>query len=61
MIGMLFAAIGTGFIVYGRKQRKGVALLSGIILVVYPYFVDSLTLLIMIAFVLMALPFVVRQ
>lgn len=58
---MLLSAIGTGFIVYGRKQRQGVALLVGIILCVYPYFVDSLVMLLLVAAVLIAIPFVVRH
>ena len=57
---MLLSAIGTGYIVYGKKQRQGVALLCGIALCVYPYFIDGLMLLLVIAFVLIALPFVVK-
>ena len=57
---MLLSAIGTGFIVYGKKQRRGVAFLCGIVLCVYPYFVDSVFILLLIAAVLIAVPFVVR-
>jgi hypothetical protein len=32
MFGMLFGAIGFGYIIYGRKQRRGIALLSGVLL-----------------------------
>jgi hypothetical protein len=59
--GFLFGAIGAGYIVYGRKQRRGIALLCGITLCVFPYFFDNAYLIIGIAIVLMAAPFFVRD
>lgn len=59
-LGVLFGSIGMGYIVYGKKQRNGVALLSGIGLCAFPYFVPNVFLLILIAVVLMALPFFIR-
>jgi membrane protein implicated in regulation of membrane protease activity len=56
----MFGSIGMGYIVYGRKQHKGIALLSGIVLCVFPYFVPNVFLLIIIGIVLMAFPFFFR-
>ena len=54
---MLFGAIGAGYLVYGRKQRRGIALLSGLVLMVFPYFVSNVWLSLLIGAALMALPF----
>ena len=61
LFGLLFGAIGAGYIVYGRKQRRGVALLCGLALCAIPYFFDSVILVIVIGAVLMALPFFTRD
>lgn len=61
LFGFLFGAIGVGYIVYGRKQRRGVALLCGVALCAFPYFLDRVILIIAIGAVLMALPFIIRD
>jgi len=58
--GVLFSSIGLGFFVYGRKQRSIMPLLTGLALMVYPYFVDTVMLLIGAGIVLIALPYFVR-
>ena len=58
--GLIFGAIGFGFALYGKKQRKPVPLVCGIALMVYPYFVGSSFAMIAIGAVLMAIPYFVR-
>ena len=58
--GLLFSAIGMGFFIYGRKQRRAVPLVCGIVLMVYPYFVPSTIWLLVIGVVLCAVPYFVR-
>lgn len=58
---ILFSAIGMGYLIYGKKQRNGIALLSGLALCVMPYIVSSLLILVLIFIVLTALPFLVRH
>jgi hypothetical protein len=58
--GMLFGAIGVGFMVYGRKQRAIVPLACGLALVVFPYFVASTWALVVVGCVLVAIPYFVR-
>jgi hypothetical protein len=58
--GLLFGSIGIGYFVYGKRQRRGIALLSGIVLIVFPYFVSSWYLIVLIGIVLMALPYFIR-
>ncbi len=60
MWGVLFGSIGMGYLIYGRKQRRGIALLSGVVLCVFPYFVSNVFLMILIAVILMALPYFLK-
>ena len=58
--GMLFGAIGAGYMVYGRRQRAIVPLCCGLALMVFPYFVASTWGLIAVGAALMAIPYFVR-
>jgi len=58
--GLLFGSIGLGFFVYGKKQGRGVPLVSGIALMAFPYFVTNSILMVVIGIVLMALPYFFR-
>lgn len=57
---LLFSSIGLGYFVYGKKQKAAVPLLSGLGLMIYPYFVSSTILLGAIGAALIALPYFVR-
>ncbi|MES2744843.1 MAG: hypothetical protein V4655_05420 [Bdellovibrionota bacterium] len=61
VLGFIFSSFGMIYFNYGRKQKKYVMLVSGILLIGYAYFVVSLTWLIVWGLLLMALPFVVRR
>jgi hypothetical protein len=52
--------IGTGYVMYGRKAQHPVALVAGLLLCVFPYFVDSFVWTLVIGGVLLVLPFVVE-
>ncbi|MEO8463930.1 MAG: hypothetical protein ABI640_01205 [Gammaproteobacteria bacterium] len=58
--GLLFGSIGTGFFLYGKKQRAVVPLVCGLALMLFPYFVSSTLLLVVIGVVLIAVPYFVR-
>jgi len=58
---MLFGVIGMGYIVYGRKQKRGIALVSGFALCAFPYFVSNIFLVIAIGIVLMAVPYFIKD
>jgi len=60
MWGVLFGSIGMGYLIYGRKQRRGIALLSGVLLCIFPYFVANVFLMILTAIILMALPYFLK-
>jgi hypothetical protein len=58
--GILFSSIGLGFFIYGKKQGSIPPLISGIALMIYPYFVSSTVALVAIGVVLMAAPYFFR-
>ncbi|WP_434951659.1 hypothetical protein ACRWQL_19190 [Shewanella sp. HL-SH4] len=61
MWSVLFGAIGMGYFVYGKRQQAIVPLCMGMALMVYPYFVASVTSLVIVGMVLVAIPFFVRR
>ena len=58
--GLLFGSIGFGFFLYGKKQKQVVPLITGIALCVVPYFIANVYALVIVAVILMAIPFFVR-
>ena len=58
--GLLFGSIGLGYFMYGRKQRAPVALVCGLALMVFPYFVSNVPLLVGIGAALIAAPWLLR-
>ena len=58
-LGVLIGSLGMGYIVYGRRQKKGVALLAGFLLCGLPWFVSNSFFLIVASLAVAALPFCV--
>lgn len=60
MWGLIFGSFGYGFFSYGRKQKAVVPLCVGIVLMVFPYFVNNVYMLVLAGAALMALPYFIR-
>jgi hypothetical protein len=58
--GLTFGSIGMGYFVYGRKQANLMAIIAGVGLCVFPYFINSVWMSIAIGVGLVLLPFVIR-
>lgn len=58
--GMIFSAFGLGYFIYGKKVGAIMPLVSGIALLIYPFFITNLYWLIGIGITLLVLPFIVR-
>jgi len=58
--GVIFGSIGIGFFIYGKKQKAAIPLLSGIGLMVLPYFISNIYILILSGIVLVALPYFIK-
>ena len=59
--GILFGAVGGGYFIYGRKQQAPMPMLCGFALMVFPYFVSSTLMVVLVGAGLMALPFLFRE
>jgi hypothetical protein len=60
-IGVLAGVVGGAYLLYGRKTSKVTAMICGVGLMVYPYFVDNVWLLLVIGAPLCIAPFVVKE
>ncbi len=58
--GLLFGSIGLGYFVYGKNQKALVPALCGLALMVFPYFISSTLLMVIVGAALMAIPWFVR-
>jgi len=60
-LGLLLGSVGTGYFIYGKKQKKSLVLIDGIILSVLPYFGLGVVLTLIIGLLFMAVPFVIKS
>ncbi len=60
LIYIFFGSVALSYMMYGKSQRKAIALLSGIGLAVLPYFSLDLWLMVFLSLLMMALPFFIR-
>jgi hypothetical protein len=58
--GVIFGSIGLGFFVYGKKQKAVIPLISGIVLMIFPYFISNPYIMILSGIILVALPFFIK-
>lgn len=61
MVALIFGSIGMGYFIYGKKQQNMSALISGIALCAFPYFISNLWLMIIIGIALSSVPFISRE
>lgn len=59
--GVLFSSIGLGFFIYGRRQNNVIALICGLLLMIYPYFVTNTYVLVLIGLIIIAVPYFWRE
>jgi hypothetical protein len=59
-VGMVLSAVGFGYFLYGRRQRRTMPFLSGLGLLATPFVLDSATAMLLCGAVLAALPFVMK-
>lgn len=60
LAGLVFGSIGLGYLIYGKRQSHAVALMCGLALMVYSYFISDPYLLVAIGVGLMLVPRFVR-
>ena len=60
MLSVLFSAIGAGYVLYGKKQRQVVPLLTGLALCVYPSVLSNGYAIVVVGLILTAMPWCIR-
>ena len=59
-LGVIFSSIGLGYFLYGKKQKMTVPFVAGLVLMVFPYFIESNVLLSSIGILLSITPYFFR-
>ena len=60
-LGLILGSIGFGYFLYGKKQKKAIPLIAGIILSILPYFGLHIAITIVAGIALCALPFLMKN
>ena len=60
VLGVIFGSVGLGYFLYGKKQRAVVPLVSGLALMVVPYFISNTVGLVLVGVVISAIPYFIR-
>ncbi|WP_227610941.1 MULTISPECIES: amino acid transport protein [unclassified Acinetobacter] len=60
LLGLIFSCIGLGYFLYGKKQKVIVPFVCGLVLMIFPYFVENITLLSIMGILLSIIPYFVR-
>lgn len=60
-LGFVFSVIGFGYYRYGKRQGETVALIVGIVLMIYPLFTTSPVTIVVVGLLLMAGPVVAKR
>jgi len=58
--GMIFGAIGGGYMIFGHRQKNIMALACGLVMMLYTWFITNSWLIVLIGAILMVLPFKLR-
>jgi hypothetical protein len=58
--GLFIGMVGMGFFIYGKKSADGLFLISGLALMIYPYFVGSLMWSVIIGVIICVVTFILK-
>jgi hypothetical protein len=61
ILGLLFSSVGTGYLVYARRQHSPIFAVTGVLLIVYPYVISNAFLIFVIGAAIAAAPFVLER
>jgi len=60
LLGVVFSSIGLGYFLYGKKQKAIVPWICGLILMIFPYFIENISILTSIGIMLSIAPYFIR-
>jgi hypothetical protein len=56
LLGLLLSSIGLGYFIHGKRQSNPVTRYTGVVLMVFPYFVHDALVLILMGITLLFIP-----
>lgn len=59
-LGLIFSSIGLGYFIYGKKQKMIVPFICGIVLMIFPYFIENNLLISAIGMIFSLIPWFIR-
>jgi len=60
LLGVIFSSIGLGYFLYGKKQKVIVPWICGLVLMIFPYFIENSSILITMGMLLSIAPYFIR-
>ena len=57
---LIISTVGFAYFVYGKKATEFLFLIAGLLLMIYPYFVQSFVITVLVGVILVIAPFVIR-
>ena len=60
-LGLIFGAVGGVYIFFGRQRHSASYLVCGVLLILYPYFVESAWLMILVGVTLALIPHAIER
>lgn len=61
LLNILFSSVGFAYFIYGKKNQNFVFIFDGLILCVFPYFVSSVTITLVLGLLLIIFPFIYKN
>lgn len=61
VLGLIFSSIGLGYFLYGKKQKHSLPFVSGLILMIYPYFISNHAWLVVIGLICCTMPILLKN
>lgn len=60
IVGFFIGSVGLAYMIYGKKSSNFLFLIDGLIMMIYPYFVDNTALSLVIGLILAVVPFIAK-
>jgi hypothetical protein len=61
VFGFLFGTIGFGYLTFGKKMQEAEFMLAGLLLMIFPYFIESNILTVIIGVAVCFAPFIYKS
>ena len=60
LLGVLFSSIGVCYFIYGKTQKVIIPFICGLILMIFPYFIENTWIIFLVGSVLVGIPYFIR-